>query len=102
MNMPTLSEHQLQVRNAALQSEVDALSAKLDAMSKKLNLVTRERNRLRLKLGIRTRNPDAKKEIICHMENGLRNCEIAALGYCIKTVKNTRKMLREIENGSNT
>lgn len=100
INIPTLAEHQLGTRNANLQQEVAALSEQLALMAKKLKLVTRERDRLRQKLGITTRNPNAKKEIIEHMENGLRNCEIAALGYCIKTVKNTRKMLREIENGS--
>lgn len=99
-NIPTLAEHQLAVRNANLQQEVVALSERLALMEKKLKLATRERDRLRQKIGITTRNPNAKKEIIEHMEKGLRNCEVAALGYCIKTVKNTRKMLREIENGS--
>jgi hypothetical protein len=101
MNMPTLSEHQLQVRNASLQLEVDRLSAALKESQRKLSLATRERNRLRLKLGITTRNPNAKKEIIGYMENGLRNCEIIALGYCDKTVKNTRRMLKEIKNDTN-
>ena len=98
--VPTFAEHQLSTRNLKLQQEVAELKEKLEAMNKKLKLVARERDRLRFKLGIRLRNPNAKKEIMQHMENGLRNCEIAALGYCISTVKNTRKMLREIENGS--
>jgi hypothetical protein len=101
MNMPTLSEHQLQVRNNNLQAEVDELLAQLREAKSKLKSVTRERDRLRQKLGINTRNPDAKKEIIAHMENGLRNCEIVALGYSKSTVKNTRRMLVEIENDTN-
>ena len=99
-NIPTLAEHHLSARNEKLQAEVAALIEKLEATNKKLRLVARERDRLRFKLGIRLRNPNAKKEIMQHMENGLRNCEIAALGYCISTVKNTRKMLKEIDNGS--
>ena len=100
VNIPTLAEHHLATRNARLQQAVAELTEKLEATNKKLKLVARERDRLRFKLGIRLRNPNAKKEIMQHMENGLRNCEIAALGYCISTVKNTRKMLKEINNGS--
>lgn len=96
--VPTFAEHQLSTRNLKLQQQVAELTEKLEATNKKLKLVARERDRLRFKLGIRLRNPNAKKEIMQYMENGLRNCEIAALGYCISTVKNTRKMLREIEN----
>jgi hypothetical protein len=101
MNLPTLIEHQLQVRNNNLQAEVDELLAQLRETKGKLKSVTRERDRLRQKLGINTRNPDAKKEIISHMENGLRNCEIVALGYCKATVKNARRLLREIGNDTN-
>ena len=79
--------------------ELSEVRKEIERLHSLLARSERECCRLRLKLGIRRRNLNAKSEIFQHMGKGLRNCEIEKIGYAKSTIKLCRAAIKKAAVG---
>jgi len=76
-------------------NDVSKLRQEIERLNGLLKKSERECCRLRLKLGIKRRNPKAKQDILKLIESGLKNCEIEKIGYSKSTIKLVRSQIKK-------